>query len=93
MKITERQLSRIIKEEKAKLLEQSRLAFPDGTPDPGLQGPDAQDIIDGYYNVINQMIYDEWNAAGVDPQESPEEVSYVTQALRNLLKDLEDGQF
>jgi|2_EtaG_2_1085320.scaffolds.fasta_scaffold36184_2 hypothetical protein len=98
MKITRRQLRRIIKEEKAKLLEQSRLVFPDGTPDPAFhgssQGPfEGQDIIDGYYNAINQMIHEDWAGAGVDPQESPKEVSYVAQALRNLLKDLERGQF
>ena len=43
MKITKRQLRRIIKEEKAKLLEQSRLVFPDGTPDPALRGREYGD--------------------------------------------------
>ena len=81
MKITKRQLRRIIKEEKTRLLKENMGPF------------EGQDIIDGYYNAINQMIHDEWAGAGVDPQESPEEVSYVAQALRNLLKDLETGQF
>ena len=43
MKISKRQIKRIIKEEKAKLLEQSRLVFPDGTPDPAFHGREYGD--------------------------------------------------
>ena len=86
MKITKRQLKRIIKEEKHKLREAGPL--PDGWDDPS-----ADDIVDGYYNAINQMVHEEWAAAGVDPGESPEEVQYVIQALNNLLADLQAGQF
>jgi|TARA_Y100000310_G_scaffold343101_1_gene449194 non-homologous end joining protein Ku len=81
MRVTRRQLKRIIKEEKAALLKENMGPF------------EGQDIIDGYYEAIKKMIHNEWAGAGVDPQESPEEVSYVAQALRNLLKDLETGQF
>ena len=86
MKITKRQLRRIIKEEKTRLQEAGPL--PTGWDDPS-----ADDIVDGYYNAINQMVHEEWAAAGVDPGENPEEVQYVKQALQNLLADLETGQF
>jgi len=84
MKITKRQLRKIIQEEKTKLLEQPEFS-------PGDPGPD--DIVDGYYNAINQMVWDEWAAAGIDPEEQPEEMQYVIQALENLLSDLRTGQF
>ncbi len=80
IRVSKRQLRRIIKEEKATLLKENMGPF------------EGQEIIDGYYNAINQMIHEDWAGAGVDPQESPKEVSYVAQALRNLLKDLERGQ-
>ena len=81
MKITKRQLRRIIKEEKRRLHE----AFSDD--------PAADDIIDGFYNAINQMIWEEWGASGVSPEENPEEVQYVIQALTNLITDLQGGNF
>ena len=80
MKITKRQLRRIIKEEKTNLLRE-------------YQDPDADDIVDGYYNAINQLIWDDWAAAGIDPGESPEEVVYAIQALKNPINNLESGQF
>jgi len=86
MKLTTRHLHRIIKEEKLKLLEAGPL--PDGWDDP-----EADDIVDGYYNAVNQMVHEEWAAAGVDPGESLEEVQYVIQALNNLLADLQAGNF
>ena len=79
MKITRRQLRKIIKEEKSRLHEAVDAA--------------GDDIVDGYYNAINQMVWEEWSAAGVDPEENPEEVQYVIQALNNLLADLQAGQF
>jgi len=75
MKITKRQLKRIIKEEKRKLLKEN------------------DDIIDGYYNAISQLIFDDMAAAGVDPHENPEEIDYAVAALQNLIKDLQAGNY
>ena len=75
MKITKRQLRRIIKEEKTKLLKENN------------------DIIDGYYNAISQLIFDDMAAAGVDPHESPEEIEYAVAALQNLITDLQAGNY
>ncbi len=86
MKITKRQLRRIIKEEKQKLNEAGPL--PDGWDDVS-----GDDIIDGYYNAVSQLIFDDMAAAGVDPHKSPEEVQYAIQALTNLLADLQAGNF
>jgi hypothetical protein len=82
MKISKAKLRQIIKEEKAKLRE----------IDAGWD-PSGEEITSGYYNAINQLVWDEWSAAGVDPEEKPEEVEYVKTALQNLLADLERGQF
>ena len=71
MKITKRQLKRIIKEEKRKLLKEN------------------DDVIDGYYNAISQLIFDDMAAAGVDPHENPEEIDYAVAALQKLIKDLQ----
>ena len=84
MKITKRQLKRIIKEEKSKLQE---------TLEPGWDDVSPDDIVDGYYNAVSQLIFDDMAAAGVDPQQNPEEVGYAIQALKNLIADLESGQF
>ena len=86
MKITKRQLRRIIKEEKRKLREAGPLP-------PGWDDVSADDIVNGYYNAINQLVHEEWAAAGVSPDENPEEVQYVVQALTNLLADLQARQF
>ena len=86
MKITKRQLKRIIKEEKRKLHEVDPI-------NDGWDDVSADDIVDGYYNAINQLVHEEWAAAGVSPSENPEEVQYVVQALNNLLADLQAGQF
>ena len=75
MKITKRQLKRIIKEEKRKLLKEN------------------DDIIDGYYNAISQLIFDDMAAAGVDPHENPEEIDYAVAALQNLITDLQAGNY
>ena len=75
MKITKRQLRRIIKEEKQSLLKEN------------------DDIIDGYYNAISQLIFDDMAAAGVDPHETPEEIDYAVAALQNLITDLQAGNF
>ena len=86
MRITKKQLRRIIKEEKRKLSESSNL--------PGYQqNPEGQDIVDGIYNAINQMMWDDWSAAGIDPTENPEEMGYLIEALRKLLADAEAGNF
>jgi len=81
MKITKQQLRRIIKEEKRKLREQDDMS--------------GDDIVDGYYNAINQMVHEEWAAAAIDltAPDGAQEVEYVKQALQNLLADLEAGQF
>jgi len=86
MKVSKRQLKRIIKEEKRKLHEAGPL--PDGWDDVS---PD--DIVDGYYNAISQLIWDDWAAAGIDPKENDEEVLYAIQALKNLINDFESAQF
>ena len=75
MKITKRQLRRIIKEEKQSLLKEN------------------DDIIDGYYNAISQLIFDDMAAAGVDPHENPEEIDYAVAALQNLITDLQAGNY
>jgi hypothetical protein len=75
MKITKRQLRRIIKEEKWKLLKENN------------------DIIDGYYNAISQLIFDDMAAAGVDPHENPEEIGYAVAALQSLITDLQAGNY
>ena len=81
MKITQSQLRQIIKEEKSKLTEQQ------------FTSPDADDIIDGYYNAISQLIFDDMAAAGVDPHENPEEIEYAVVALQNLILDLQAGNY
>jgi len=77
MKVSKEELRKIIRE-------QLEDGWDDVSPD---------DIVDGYYNAINQLIWEEWAAAGVDPGESPEEVQYAVQALKNLIANLETGQF
>tara|TARA_B100000029_G_scaffold373178_1_gene367369 strand:+ start:1392 stop:1646 length:255 start_codon:yes stop_codon:yes gene_type:complete len=84
MKISKRQLRRIIKEEKIKLLE---------SPAGGFDNPNADDIIDGYYNAITQLIFDDMAAAGIDPYENAEEVAMAVRALQNIIMDLEAGNF
>ena len=86
MKITKRQLRRIIKEEKLKLLEAGPL--PDGWDNAS-----GEDIVDGYYNAISQLIFDDMAAAGVDPHENPEEIQYAVKALQNLIADLQAGNY
>ena len=75
MRITKRQLKRIIKEELEEL-----------SPD---------DIVDGYYNAIMQLIHDEWNAAAIDvtAPDGQKEIDLTIQALKNLIADLERGYF
>jgi hypothetical protein len=85
MKITRRQIRRIVREERRNLQE--------GGLEPGWDDVSPDAIVDGYYNAINQMVHEEWSAADVDPHESPEEVQYVIQALNNLLADLQAGNF
>ena len=87
MKITKRQLRRIIKEEKSRVLSEQPL-------DP-MDKLDAQDIIDGYYNTINQLVHDEWAQLAIDltAPDGEAEVEYVKEALRRLLTDLEGGNF
>ena len=51
------------------------------------------DVIDGYYNAISQLIFDDMAAAGVDPHENPEEIDYAVAALQNLIKDLQAGNY
>ena len=58
MKVSKRQLRRIIKEEKRNLQEL----------EDGWDNASPDDIVDGYYNAINKMVYEEWAAAGIDPQ-------------------------
>ena len=76
MKVSKKQLKRIIKEEKRKLVKEN------------LEG---QEIIDGYYNAVSQLIFDDMAAAGVDPYENPEEIQYAVQALQQLIADLQGG--
>ena len=77
MKVSKEQLRKIIREQL----------------EPGWDDVSPDDIVDGYYNAINQLIWEDWAAAGIDPQESPEEVGYAIQALKNLIANLEAGQF
>ncbi len=91
MKITKRQLRSIISETMGKDFFSDREASPH---DGSVQGDmSADDIIDAYYNAINELVHDEWAAAGVSPDENPAEVQYVVQALENLIADLKQGQF
>ena len=85
MKITKRQLKKMIREEKHKLQETGL--------EPGWDDVSPDDIVDGYYNAVSQLIFDDMAAAGVDPHESPKEVQYAIQALTNLLADLQAGNF
>ena len=80
MKITKRQLRRVIREEASKLAED------DASP--------SQRAF-GYYDAISKLIYDEWAAIGIDltAPDGMQEEEYVKQALKSLLADLEAGQF
>ena len=84
MKITKRQLRKIIKEEKHVLQEQL---------EPGWDNVSGEDIVDGFYNAISQLVFDEWAAGGIDPTQDPEEVGYAIQAMQNLIADLEARNF
>lgn len=76
-----------IRKEKRMLSESSNL--PGYQADPG----EGQDITDGYYNAISQLIFDDMAAAGVDPHETPEEIEYAVAALQNLITDLQAGNY
>jgi hypothetical protein len=81
MKITKRQLRRIIKEA-------SRVRWQSGdVVDEAGAG--------GYYDAINQLVHDVWGERGIDltAPDGMQEVEYVKQALKNLLADLETGRF
>jgi len=95
MKVSKRQLKRIIKEEKRKLVFEGddRELWTDNELKPGWDDVSPDDIVDGYYNAINQLIWDDWAAAGIDPKENDEEVLYAIQALKNLINNFESGQF
>ena len=80
MKITKRQLKRIIKEAHPPL-------------EPGWDDVSPDDIVDGYYNAVSRLIFDDMAAAGVDPHENPEEIGYAVAALQNLIKDLQAGNY
>ena len=51
------------------------------------------DIVDGYYNAISELIFDDMAAAGVDPHENPEEIEYAVRALKNIIMELQAGNF
>jgi len=80
MKITKRQLRRIIKEA-------SRVRWQSGdVVDEAGAG--------GYYDAINQLVHDSWaDIEYVPALDGMQEVEYVKQALKNLLADLETGRF
>jgi hypothetical protein len=84
MKITKRQLKRIIKEEKRSLLSEQPGRRPFGAP---RRTPES----DLWVDAINDLIYSEWAAAGVTPDhpDDASEVETVLQALRNVIADLE----
>jgi hypothetical protein len=77
VKITKRHLRRIVKEELAGVSEE------------------GDDIVDGYYNAILELISNEWGAAAIDltAPDGIREVDLTIQALKNLIADLESGQF
>jgi hypothetical protein len=97
MKITKRQLRRIIKEEKAKLIREIRepkwkKGYAGGAP--ARSGPITKTDTPGsdrWAAAINDLIYSEWVAAGVDPLDPDDaaEVESVLQALRNVITVLE----
>ena len=80
MKITKKQLRRIIRE--------ARATWQSGNV---VDQPGAG----GYYDAISQLVHDEWAAIGIDltAPDGIQEVEYVKRALKNLLADLEAGQF
>ena len=51
------------------------------------------DVIDGYYDAISQLIFDDMAAAGINPRENPEEIEYAVAALQNLITDLQSGNY
>ena len=96
MKTTKRQLRRIIKEEKAKLIREIRdpkwkKGYAGGAP--ARSGPITKTATpsDRWVDAINDLVYSEWAAVGVDPLDPDDaaEVESVLQALRNIITDLE----
>ena len=58
MKITKRQLRRIIKEERAKLQEQQRSTLPGPPPAEELTGMEIQPSVDAIEKVLNDLADD-----------------------------------
>jgi len=78
MKITKRQLQRIIREEKARLNE-----------NPGAM-PSADERQHGYYDAIADLVFGEIAAAGL-PAEA--ELPIIIAALEGLARDLQSGNY
>ncbi len=83
MKITKRQLRRIIKEEKAKLLREA----PAGQID--------QELYDGFYSAVTKLVYDEALYTGLDltlPEVANTVSAALTQLGRDIVKDADEVQ-
>ena len=74
MKITKRQLRRIIKEEKAKLLEQSALPFSV-----------TRNIDDAFYD-LNRNLQSILGMERIDPQD-PAALAYIKQKIDEMIRD------
>ncbi len=73
MKISKRQLRRLIKEEKAKLTEQMRPEVPD-----------AEELYDSLFQILDQ----ELDKMGVDRYGFPEDAQNVAAALERIAGDV-----
>ena len=76
MKITKRQLRRIIKEEKRKVLHEQHAWKPGAGAESG-----------AWYDAINDLIYSELGASGGDIKTDGRS---IIEALENLRRDIQD---
>lgn len=78
MKITKRQLQRIIREEKARLNENSGAM------------PSADERQHGYYDAVADLVFGEMTAGGLTEET---ELPIIIAALEELARDLQSGNY